>query len=438
MKVVYFLLFVLTQSFIFSQNTVNFNVICKNQENSGIVKNASIEIKQNERIFSCKTNGDGKCSFQLSSDFDLEIKISHAFYGVSTHFYPLKKEAAFDSNLELEIVLTKIQLIDPIDILPAGVSTAIYESKELSVADFEILNTKEILLLLYPKTLKKGSELAILNGRDITGKFNVPEKPLELIHDFRGNPHVICETGIYGIHREGKEVGISTLERSYFMKYVFPIVDTSFSKFYFSNFNKNYPAFDYKVYDQLDSTYSDIVEIKDELMMELYRSEYKWVDIRTKLWAKQLEMETGIDKEIWVGANYFTQSIYYKELYAPMFKKNDSIFVFDYYKDKLFTFNLKGEKVDSVAIFHHYEPKKTGWRRNVLQDKETGKIYAFFEKDGFCSLRLINTKTGLFESNVVFEHKYIDKIAVSDGNAYYIYRPFESAQKKFLYRTKLP
>jgi hypothetical protein len=173
-------------------------------------------------------------------------------------------------------------------------------------------------------------------------------------------------------------------------------------------------------------------------MMELYRSEYKWVDVRTKLWAKEQEMKTGIDKEIWVGANYFTQSIYYKELYAPMFKKNDSIFVFDYYKDKLFTFNLKGEKVDSVAIFHHYEPKKTGWRRNLIQDKETGKIYAFFEKDGFCSLRLINTKTGLYDSNIVFEHKYIDKIAVSDGMAYYIYRPFESAQKKFLYETKLP
>lgn len=36
-------------------------------------------------------------------------------------------------------------------------------------------------------------------------------------------------------------------------------------------------------------------------MMELYRSEFKYVDVRTKLWAMDKEHETGIDKEIWVG-----------------------------------------------------------------------------------------------------------------------------------------
>jgi hypothetical protein len=119
------------------------------------------------------------------------------------------------------------------------------------------------------------------------------------------------------------------------MKYIFPVVDTVQSKLFFSNFNPNYPAFDYLAFDQLDSTYSKIMEIKDDLMMELYRAEYKWVDVRTKLWAANKEIETGIDKEIWVGANYFTNTVYYKELYAPMFRRNDSIYVFDYYKDLL-------------------------------------------------------------------------------------------------------
>ena len=60
-------------------------------------------------------------------------------------------------------------------------------------------------------------------------------------------------------------------------------------------------------------------------MMELYTSEYKWMDVRTKLWAKNKEIETGIAAEVWVGANYFTQSLYYEEAYAPMFHRNDSI-----------------------------------------------------------------------------------------------------------------
>jgi len=32
----------------------------------------------------------------------------------------------------------------------------------------------------------------------------------------------------------------------------------------------------------------------------------------------------------------------------------------------------------------------------------------------------------------------VDKIAVHDNFVYYIYRPYETAQKKFLYRERLP
>ena len=41
-------------------------------------------------------------------------------------------------------------------------------------------------------------------------------------------------------------------------------------------------------------------------MMEFYRAEYKYVDVRTKLWAHQKQIETGIDKENGDGATVFT------------------------------------------------------------------------------------------------------------------------------------
>jgi hypothetical protein len=199
-----------------------------------------------------------------------------------------------------------------------------------------------------------------------------------------------------------------------------------------------YPAFDYFAFDQLDSVYKRIAEIEDELMMELYRSEYKWVDVRTKLWAKYKELETGIDAEVWVGANYFTQSLYYKELYAPMFGKNDTFYVFDYYKDLLLSFDRNGEPLDSVSIYHHYNPKYTGWAKQLLQDRQTGMIYALYEKDGFTYLGLMDLKTGEVSEKVKLAFKYVDKVLVYNNSVYYIYRPFESAQKKFLYKERLP
>ena len=436
-KILYLFLFL--NLGVFAQTVELLEVKCHDSESGNPIYDANIKIIQNGKTANVKTNKKGEARILIDIYKDFSIQISHDFYQTKSNQYEVENNPKGENPLFLEFnLLQKIQNLSSIDVTAPGIPKIVYESKELSVSDFEFLNNGELLLLLYPKTLKKGSELAIFKNNSVQKSFKVPENPIELVHDFRGNAQVICENGVFGIHRTENELGISNIEKSYFLKYVFPIVDTSYSKYYFSNFNKNYPAFDYKIYDQLDSSYSIIAEIQDDLMMELYRSEIKWVDIRTKLWAKNLELETGIDKEIWVGANYFTQSIYYKELYAPMFKKNDSIFVFDYYKDKLFTYNLKGEKIDSVGIYHHYNSKENGWKRKLLQDKETGIIYAFFEKDGICSLKIVNTKTGFLESNIVFQHKYIDKIAINGNMAYYIYRPFESAQKKFLYQTKLP
>jgi hypothetical protein len=428
-----FIIFLFLNLDISAQNAVELKIICVDKESSEAIKGAEIILIQEEKKSSFYTNKSGVVLIKFLEGVNFQLEIKHGFY----QFQKIENYKINSKNeIKIELV-AKIQDVKTVNVYATGIPSIAYMSDKYSVSDFEVIKNGEIILLIYPKTLKKGSEIAILSANEIVSRFELPEKPIELIHDFRGNAHVVCENGVYGIHRNDDKIGISNIEKDYFMKYIFPIVDTNYTKYYFSNFNKNYPAFDYKIFDQLDSSYSKIIEIKDDLMMELYRSEIKWVDIRTKLWAKNMELETGIDKEIWVGANYFTQSIYYKELYAPMFKRKDSIFVFDYYKDKLFTFSISGEKLDSVSIFHHYHPKKTGWKKQLIQDKVSEEIYSFLEKDGICSLKKVSVKTGKLEDEFKFSHKYIDKIAVYDNVAYYIYRPYESAQKKYLYQVKL-
>jgi len=184
--------------------------------------------------------------------------------------------------------------------------------------------------------------------------------------------------------------------------------------------------------------YEKFRTIRDDLMMELYLAEYKWVDVRTKLWAKNLEYETGIDAEIWVGANYFTQSIFYKELYAPFFKVDNELIVFDYYRNQMFIHDANGLVLGSGAIEHHLDKKNSGWKAELLQDRKFGNIYAWYEKAGISFLGRINSQTGDIPSKYQLNFKYLEGIQVHDNFVYYIYRPFESSQKKFLYKEKLP
>jgi hypothetical protein len=172
-------------------------------------------------------------------------------------------------------------------------------------------------------------------------------------------------------------------------------------------------------------------------MMELYRSEYKWVDIRTKIWAKEKEFETGIDAEVWVGATYFTQSIYYKEVYAPMFSRNDTVFVFDHYKNLMFRYDAKGELMDSIAIYYHLRPKESGWKKLLLQDQVTGQIYIVYENAGKTTLQRFDSATGTLGEIILLYFRYADNIIIRDNYIYYVYRPFESLQKKYLYKEKM-
>jgi hypothetical protein len=440
MKLFIFSLLVLKSFISFSQDTTVVQFSFFDKKTGDAIPNVNCSASINDlKPFFLNSNQSGMIVFRVEANSKLLVSYSHPIYESSKFSKTIGKSNLGKDTLKIvvDLVSTRVQYIGEVIAKPIGVPTVIYGSESLSVSDFEIQKDGSFVLLAYPKRLKKGSEILLYNGKEVTFSMPVPNEAQELIRDFRGNTHVLCENTVYGIIPKKNTVQLSQIDRAYFTKYILPIVDTNRAKIYFSNFNKDYPAFDYFAFDQEDSVYSKIASIQDDLMMELYRSEYKWVDVRTKIWAKYKEIETGIDAEVWVGANYFTQSIYYKELYAPMFHRNDSLFIFDYYKDKLMIYSRFGEKLDSVPIYHHYQAKSTGWKKNVIQDQTTGAIYAHFEKDGNSYLGLIDTKTGEIKERLKLEYKYVDKIAINDGFVYYIYRPYESIQKKYLYNEKL-
>jgi hypothetical protein len=428
-----------------------FTVLCFGQETDSIklifnildarhretIPNVLVRAFYSETEIAKYSSQKGKVIFTIPKGVAIQYNCLHPLYDSLSG---TKKIKTIDDTLFIDIVLIANQIRELKDVVvkPPGRPDTVFQSNRLSVEDFVLLGDGRMVLLTYPKQLKKGSELIVFDGVDINGTFPTPDKAKELVRDYRGNAHLICENNVFSIQVSPREIQVSNIEREYFFKYIAPIVDTQFIHMYLSNFNPDYPEFHYFVYDQLDSTYKKIAQIKDDLMMELYRSEYKWVDIRTKMWAKNKEHETGIDAEIWVGANYFTQSIYYKELYAPLFAKNDTVFVFDYYKDKLVRFDREGKKIDSTAIYHHYHPKSTGWKKELVQDTKTGNIYAVFDRDGYQYIGWVHPVTGEINEQVRLAFRYAHHIQIQDNFVYYVYRPFESAQKKFLYKERLP
>lgn len=315
----------------------------------------------------------------------------------------------------------------------------IFASERISVADFELLDDGNMLLLVYERKLNKGAELLVVDANQkVLFSKDVGADAMHLFRDFRGLIHVMYKSRLDYVYIENEMFDLVPMDKQYYERYVAPIIDTSKTKFYFTNYRETYPAAEFFVYDALDSTYAKISKVSDAIMLEMYETEYLWVDTRTKLWARQMEQQTGIPKEDIVGEVIFSNSIFYKPIYAPFFLRNDTIYLFDFYKDYMRIYNRAGDALDSVSIAMHKNEKKTGWSNRLIQDDATGMVYAIFEKGGYTIIRPIDLTTGALGIPIRLNLRYVEKLIIHDNAVYYTYRPLESKQKKYLYKQMLP
>lgn len=427
----------------FSQEEIFISIHLQDVETETPVKNARIDVKNNSKHFQERTDFEGDAMVQMEKKYLTQTKffVSHAYYGDT--IIPFNK--SWEKRKEGDTIYVSFSLnfdgqsVEGVEFSANQLPEEVFASERVSVADFELLNDGNLILLAYEKRLKKGSVIYLYDGEKVISTFKVPGYAQELVRDFRGNIHVICKEKMFTLVYSNLELKIARIEKDYFFKYVAPIVDTVSTKLFFSNYNEFYPAFEYFSYDKEDSVYTKLLNIEDELMMELYRSEYKWVDVKTKLWARDMEDATGIDRQVWVGANYFTQSIYYEELYAPMFKRNDTVMVFDHYRELAYQFDgTNGNALVSIPIFYHLNKKKTGWKKELIQDQTTGQVYSIYDRAGFTYVALIDPKNAKPHTEFRLHFRYVEKMEIRDNKIYYIYRPFESLQKKYVYSERLP
>lgn len=332
------------------------------------------------------------------------------------------------------------QLVDGVDVSAFYKPQIIFSSDSLHVEDFEVIAHNKLIVLTYPKKLAKGSRLIYVEDSEIIHELDIPMSvaAIELYRDYRGKTYLKGKKGIYHILIDAYGFSLNHIDLEDFNKHIKPVHDTLDSHIFLSNYSEWYPAFEYYGVDVTDSNFQELAKIEDKEMMELYRAEYKWADVRTKLWAWDMESETGIDREIWVGANYFTRSIYYEPLYAPIFLRSDSVIVIDFYQDSLFIYDGNTyKKIASISIDFHHLPKKTGWKKRMLQDPVSAGIFNIYDDAGFFTLREIGLPHLEEKRKLPLHYRYCEKIKLHNGYVYYTYRPFESSQKKYLYREKL-
>lgn len=381
-----------------------------------------------------RSNSQGDYSITITYISPAELIIGHVSYKqekivIDKSFLNQNENKIIELNVKLDY-----KTLTPFTVYSKSKPDTVFGSELTSVSDYEFIGDK-MVLLSYSKSLKKNAFLQLTSKRNkLITTYKTPPNPKRLFKDFEGNLHLITETNVFLISIVKNEIRLRPVEKEKFYKLTTRIIDTCNSHFIYSDFSDAYPAFNYFAQLPTDTIAKNIHHVENKFMMDLYRAEYKYAPAKQKLWAFRKEIKTGIDKEIWIGATNFTQSLYYEPLYAPLFVNQDTILIFDHYSDQLMKVNSSFEKLDSIPISYHKDKDKKNWQQPILKDKDQNKLYGLFLKNGYYYLKPINLNDGSTFISFRLNYRYVENVKVENGYVYYIYRPYESSQKKFLYR----
>ena len=400
----------------------------------------------------------GKQRFGAASDKDgvlllnlplgsYSIKCSHIAYKEASFSITKQdfKEGFFERTISLEFAPNLLS-----DAIIEVKPDTVYGHKEYNVGDVAFLNG-QLLLLTYEKedrwkrqedakkTIYQGVNLVLLDEQnEVLDARMIDESALGFYTDFYEDVLInTMDQTLFIQNREG-ELSCSPVSEEDYKNYFLPIIDSLDNKELASTYAPDYPGFKYFGFNLEDSTLLELKEIVDEELMIQFRSEYKWLGTREKLQAARLEISTGIDKEIF-GAylSGFTHGPYYRSLYAPLFVANDTAFVVDHYKNTMYCFTNNYQDKDSIPINYHLGKMGKSWDEEVIFDEETGDVYSLHRKNGNAYLCGISKSSGQVLGTFKLWFRHPETIRISRGEVYYTYRPFESTQKKFLYKEQI-
>jgi len=406
------------------------------KETGNIIQNVSVKV--NNSTYTTVTDNKGKFIFHIT-------KVKHYSLLFQTLGYKSQVKEIETDYLNDTIKVFVFLKLDSVMLLPVVISAklkpdTVFGTNKYSIVDFNFYEDKFILLTFF-KSMDKTTVRLVDEFKNEVSKVEVPTSSgnaKELFEDYMGYTNVICRNAIYRVVVRNEEIKLFELPMEDYIALVKPVIDTSGSNLVFSNYNPNFPMFSYYFYNLMDSSYKAFATIIDKNLMDLYRFEYYFLKPAEKLEARNFAQEFKIDKHVAAAMmTGFTNSIYYTPLYAPLFVVGDTIRIFDHYKDYLYHYNSKGNKLDSMPISYHHPKKWKEWKNVMIKDVINGNIFAIFSKDGHKYMKKINYRSGKEEGIYKIIHFSADNIKVKENFIYYVYRPYESTQEKFLYKEKI-
>ena len=317
----------------------------------------------------------------------------------------------------------------------------------LNVAEFEITD-QGIWVLAYekPRMVRTQEHAGKAIYRDVTlflldtlwmelASMPIMGDVLALYRDHRGDVYLETPAMAFACRRSGRSILLDRVTREDLHGAIMPWTDSVPGWLLGNNDDAAFYAFDHIAYDPATEDKRVFCTVEDAFTKDLFRSQYKYMSGHDKVVAMDLALRTGVDKQIIAGyMTGFPNDLYFHPPYAPLFVIDDTLCVFDHARGAIRRFNGALDPIDEVPIDYH---RRNLWKGTLLQDGSSRQVFLLESKNGTASLQVIDARLGTTGDRSLLTHRHPEQVAVHDGHAYYVYRPFGSQQTRWLYRESL-
>ena len=324
---------------------------------------------------------------------------------------------------------------------------SIFGSIKYSVGDFVWWNGMLTMLLYeHEKLFKPASEKrdlwedAWIAQVDSFGKiissFHINE-PAERFHLApTGACFVLTENSVFQLQSE-PFLHLDKLTYQSFRQEFEPICGFLNSNIVFHTFTEEYPEFSFYLLKKDSIHPIELEHVADSLTMELFKSEYKYMDGRAKRIAYQYELDYGVPKEIVAGQmTRFKESLFYRDPVAKIVQLENSWSIFNISQGQVLNVNADGEFINRMKMLGERNLSNLPVQEKILNvqyDADTKEVVCFTQlRTGESMLYVLKEDGSLvLRKNLYWRH--IRNAQIKNGRVYYLYRPFESRNNWYLY-----
>ena len=330
--------------------------------------------------------------------------------------------------------ITWFHTFKEVTIIPNASPDTVLGSKQWMIFDFAFCE-KGILLLTYTKNEKKCALQLLKDNSELEVIKNEIKEPLAFYEAAEKSVYLETKAEVFEVSCIGKNIELLPFKKDLFYAMVRTVKGMNSCAYYMSNWNAHKPEFNYLRIDRNSKKVDTIGSIRDQYLYDQYYSEYTFLACKDRWEINRLSRETGINKyDLAARFTGYTHSFWWKPLYSPLFIQKDTVLVFDHYADQIQKFTCSNELIKNQKFEFH---NKKEYKQVLIQDYFDEVLFALFHKNGRTTLSKVNTAKGDLDRSYVLFYRYVNKVKVKNGIAYYLYRPYESSQNTFLYAEVL-